>query len=638
MIAVSLLFGASALSVQADDNRSGTVYRGLHPAGMWLELGDDGNNSYALSIIDGMPGFAAEPLTVPMRTDTSASGCRLVPLEPGVNISVEGCPGGGAVSANVVIGAVTGNTILQPVGWSGSFVWGEASRPLGPVRQSCSLQRLRAAEALVGTVLQPSLAALATEASAMPVATTDPAQVLPRLRSERLRAYSMLQLSEIEAQQAQRIEDAVAGRPVLGRRIPMSEATQQKNEFDARVTNSPQRQQARQELLQIDRALAEIYDVSAAGRRNEAVSRLQRQTAPAALVALDQVLAARQPSRIDQLVGLEGMIGELDVCMAAISPGSQARAHTAVRQSLVARSGELAEALRIAMANAADSAAANTALAQFEGNQVIRDALQTGGQGAALTGARNRVTQLAQAEQQAREAEARRVAAAEAAAERAANAATSSGGSRGLQVGTVSRSVVYVMTRSGTGSGFIVAPGVVVTNVHVIEGFQNVEILVNGRRYRDRKPGRVIAQYPIHDIAVVRVEDLDGQIARIATADPAQGSRVWAFGFPGLAHSFDVDPVYSATLTEGIVSRPLYEGITIQSERRGTTRLVQHTAEISPGNSGGPLFDACNRVVGVNTQMSSERSSQILVSVSSGILPELLRQAGVTPAVSAGRC
>lgn len=673
-----ILLGALALAaagfslngVLASDERAGTVYRGLHPGGFWLELGEDGNGSYALSLMDGMPGFAAEPLTVPMQADTSSGSCRLVPLEPGVAISVDGCPGGSAFSGNILIGEVSGTTVLQPVGWGGSFVWGEAARPPVAARQSCTMQRLRAAEGIGGTVLQPALAALAAEAAALPVSSADPATVLPRLRADRLRAYSMLQLSPIEAEQARRIEDAIAGRPVLGRRVPMAEATQQKMEFDARVTNSPQRVQARQQLLQIDRALAEIYDVASASRNTQAVTRLQAETAPNAMAALNQILAVRQPARIEQLLALEPLIGELDVCLAAIAPGSAAQAHPAVRQSLAARAGELAEMLGIAMANARTSADALSALGPFENNQVIRSALQAGGQAGALTAARARVTQLAQAEeaarlaeQRAREEEERRLAAAA-----AALAATPSGGGGGrrFDASRVQRSVVFIYYtypctgrdgRRGTcgsrGSGFVVAPGVVVTNAHVVDGSDRANssgllVVLNGDPAYNARPATLVRRHDRVDMAIIRVPGLSGVPVPIAANEPELGRNLWVYGFPAEADlsSGDIwdravegdDRPIAASLSNGIISRVVTGTPAFHRGRLGEARLVQYSAVSSGGGSGGPVFDDCHRVIAIHSQGNTGELSEFNNGVSTTVLPQLLRDAGVTPTVSAARC
>lgn len=653
----ALAIATSLTSATADPERAGTVYRGLHPGGMWLELGDDGNGSYALSIMDGMPGFAPEPITIPMVADQGNGGCRLIPVEPNVAIFVEGCPGGNALSPTISIGTVTGQTIMQPVGWRGSFVWGGATEALGPVRQSCTMQRLRAADGLAGTVLQPALAALATEAAAAPSEANDPVATLPKLRAERLRAYAALQLSPIEAEQAQRIEDAIAGKPVLGRRVGLAEATQQKMEFDARVTNSPQRTQARQQLLQIDRALSEIYDVSASARRVNSTQKLKVQTAPAALGALKEVLAARQPSRITQLVALEGVAGELDVCLAAITPGTQPVAHTAVRQSLTARAGELAEMVNLSVRNATDSAAAATALAPFEGNQVIREALQAGGYGETFTTARARIIQLAQNEQKAREEEERKA--------NALAAAMVSGGGRaggsGFNAARVERSVVFIYytmrNRKGNytsrGSGFIVAPNIVVTNSHVVslepgdERTSPIMVIVNGNSAANAKEATVLTKNDRVDMAILRVPGIGGTIVPIAAQEPSVGTNLWVYGFPAeadLATGRLVDRVLRgddrpivASLSAGIASRVI-TGRTVQGGDLGESRLVQYNAVSSGGGSGGPVFDACHRVIAIHAQGTTAELSEFNNGVSTTVLPKLLRDVGVTPAVSNGRC
>ncbi|MCY1647791.1 trypsin-like peptidase domain-containing protein [Caulobacter sp. SL161] len=644
----AILLGTTLLLCsEASGQRAGTVYRGLHPGGMWVELGDDGHGAFALSILDGMPGFAAEPLTVPMRLDRGTGGCRLTPLEQGLAIGIDGCPGGSAFSANITIGAVTGATVLQPVGWEGSFAWSDTRTPLGAVRQSCALQRLRGDKSVAGTVLESALAALASEAAAVPAASTDPAQTLPSLRAERLRSYSVLQLSAIEAEQARRIEDAVAGRAVLGRRVPMAEATQQKMEFDARVTNSPQRVQARQRLLYVDRSLSEIYDVAVARRRTDATRRLQQQLAPAALTALQQTLSARQPSRIEHLVALEGVVGDLDACLAAIDPAAtHAQAHAAVRRSLASRAGELSEAINIAMASATDSDGAATVLAPFENNQAVREAMQAAGQGAVLAQARARITRLAQAEQRA-----------------AAAMMTAAGGGRGgggFSAARVRRSVVFVYYESekggsrytSRGTGFVVAPNIVVTNAHVVEVDEGRRtspylVIVNGDGAPKKLEATVLLSNNRVDMAILRVPGLQGTPVPIATREPSIGADLWVYGFPAEADGATGsivsrvlrgdDRPLEASLSRGVVSR-IVTGRTVQGGELGETRLVQYNAVSSGGGSGSPVFDACHRIIAIHAQGTSSDASEFNNGVSTTVLTGMLRSVGVTPAVSSAAC
>jgi len=612
-------------------SRPGTVYRGVLTGGIWVELAEDGSGRAELVVLDGLPGGAPEPRFFGLQASYPQGRCVLRGADTGVQI--DGCPSGGTFKAGVTLGQLTGQALLQPVGWEGSFAWLADTGEVGNVRRTCALTGLARAPGLNGTPFLPAISALAADATVMPVMTGSLSQSLSKLRADRLRAYSSIALTPAEAARAREVEEAVAGRPVYGRTVPLAEATRDRMAFDQQVANTPQRVQARQELLQIDRALAEVYDPTASLRRTAALSRMRSQGVANARRALDETLLARQPASIVDLITLEGLVAELDGCVASLGVAGAANARAQVRSALTSRASEIVEIMHLAMANKS-SADARAALAVFENSSAVREALRDGGQADALAAAQSRVRQIAQSEERERQ-EAER--AARAAAARDAIPPTTGVGA--FQASRVSRAVVDITNVEGRGggSGFIVAPGIVVTNVHVVEGGRTFQVVVNGGTRKDAKTGRVIAQYPIHDIAILRVEGLAGQTVSIASREPAQGQGVWAMGFPGLADSFKTDDVTSATLTMGIVSR-IYGGRTIQGQGAGETRLVQHTAEIAPGNSGGPLFDACHRVVGVNTQTVARNASQFLVAVSATFLPELLRQAGVTPSVSAGRC
>jgi S1-C subfamily serine protease len=265
-------------------------------------------------------------------------------------------------------------------------------------------------------------------------------------------------------------------------------------------------------------------------------------------------------------------------------------------------------------------------------------ALRQAGRSDIFVALRGQVTQIAQAEERAR-LDGERRAAQQAAADRIAP--TASGGR--FQSERLSRSVVMLFNYAGssTGSGFIVAPEIVVTNMHVVTPEGELYAVNDGSNLQARVRAQVIYRSDVHDIAILRVPGLTGQIVELAGPEPSRGADVWASGFPGLAdraRQMDQNSQRIASMTRGIVSR-VYDGHTSFSQGRGSpSRLVQHDANVFHGNSGGPLFDVCNRVIGVNTQIRNEDGLTVFYAVSATVLPYLLRQAGVTPRVSQSRC
>ncbi|MEO0478283.1 MAG: trypsin-like peptidase domain-containing protein [Planctomycetota bacterium] len=166
----------------------------------------------------------------------------------------------------------------------------------------------------------------------------------------------------------------------------------------------------------------------------------------------------------------------------------------------------------------------------------------------------------------------------------------------------VAPSVVHIRaapTRLGenesTGTGFVWdANGYVVTNQHVVDGRQQVQVRFSGRR---EFPAQVVGVNIKEDIAVLKLlQPLSGlRPIPIGSSDDLRvGQSVFAIGNPfGLTRS----------LSAGIISAL---GRVIQS--RGRSRIegaIQTDAAINPGNSGGPLLDSAGLLIGMNTAIYS---------------------------------
>lgn len=143
----------------------------------------------------------------------------------------------------------------------------------------------------------------------------------------------------------------------------------------------------------------------------------------------------------------------------------------------------------------------------------------------------------------------------------------------------------------GQGSGFIISPdGLVLTNAHVVRDAKQVTVKLSDRR---EFAAQVLGSDPATDIAVLRV-DAKG-LPTVQLGDPKQvqvGDYVLAIGAP---YGFE------QTATQGIVSA---KGRSLPGE--SGVPFIQTDAAVNPGNSGGPLFDAAGRVVGVNAQIYSQ--------------------------------
>ena len=143
-------------------------------------------------------------------------------------------------------------------------------------------------------------------------------------------------------------------------------------------------------------------------------------------------------------------------------------------------------------------------------------------------------------------------------------------------------SVVSINTRFGHGSGFFIAPDLIMTNHHVVGNSQFMRLtLLTGRKIL----GEVIRHHPKRDIAIIQVER-SGQIPIPIRTEPLKiAEEVYAIG----------SPLYrklSGTVTKGIVSK-------FATNRAGMEN-IQADVDIQGGNSGGPLLDKNGNLVGIS--------------------------------------
>jgi len=175
---------------------------------------------------------------------------------------------------------------------------------------------------------------------------------------------------------------------------------------------------------------------------------------------------------------------------------------------------------------------------------------------------------------------------------------------------------------SGMGSGVIVsASGYVLTNNHVVEGADLIEVILNDRR---RARAKVIGTDPDSDLAVLKIELDRLPVMVLGNSDDLQvGDQVLAIGNP-----FGV----GQTVTGGIVSALGRNQLGINTFEN----FIQTDAAINPGNSGGALVDVNGNLLGINTAIYSRSGGSlgigfaIPVATAKQVLDGIVKEGRVT--------
>jgi serine protease Do len=174
------------------------------------------------------------------------------------------------------------------------------------------------------------------------------------------------------------------------------------------------------------------------------------------------------------------------------------------------------------------------------------------------------------------------------------------------------------------GTGFIISDdGYIVTNNHVIEGADKIEVRINNKeKYTAKLVGRDTAT----DLALLKV-DTKQRLTPLQLGDSEKlrvGEWVMAIGDP-LA--------FDKTVTVGVVSAKQRSGLTADPATRSFENYIQTDAAINFGNSGGPLLNVNGEVIGINTAIFRPAQNigfAVPVNTLKQILPQLRDKGKVT--------
>lgn len=174
----------------------------------------------------------------------------------------------------------------------------------------------------------------------------------------------------------------------------------------------------------------------------------------------------------------------------------------------------------------------------------------------------------------------------------------------------------------GSGSGVIITKdGYIVTNNHVIDNANNIEVTLNDNRtYK----AVIVGTDPSTDIALIKIEAEDLPFMKYGNSDDLKiGEWVLAVGNP-----FNL----TSTVTAGIVSAKSRSINILSNQQRtlGIESFIQTDAAVNPGNSGGALVNSKGELIGINTAIASQTGSYtgysfaVPVSIVSKVVADLM--------------
>jgi serine protease Do len=156
------------------------------------------------------------------------------------------------------------------------------------------------------------------------------------------------------------------------------------------------------------------------------------------------------------------------------------------------------------------------------------------------------------------------------------------------------------LPQMASGSGAVISEdGYIVTNNHVIEGADDINVTLSNQKSFKAK---LVATDPSSDLAIIKIEAKGLPFLLYGNSDEAQvGQWVLAVGYP---------LTLEATVTAGIISA---KGRTLDINRRQSKSpvesFIQTDAAVNPGNSGGPLITTDGKLIGINSAIASPTGS-----------------------------
>ena len=177
-----------------------------------------------------------------------------------------------------------------------------------------------------------------------------------------------------------------------------------------------------------------------------------------------------------------------------------------------------------------------------------------------------------------------------------------------LELATV---LILAQSNSGVqiGTGFFIAPGIILTNQHVVGKIKS-NLYVIGNFQNNITKAKIITiskqkkrDYAILEVPITNIKPL------ILNTHIQRTQKISTWGFPSAIT--DIDPKFKALISGANTKVPevIYSEGTVSAIMEQNPSLIVHTAIVSQGNSGGPLVNEKGEVVGINTYIKLDKAS-----------------------------
>ncbi len=163
-----------------------------------------------------------------------------------------------------------------------------------------------------------------------------------------------------------------------------------------------------------------------------------------------------------------------------------------------------------------------------------------------------------------------------------------------FNINNLRSNIVTIRIGQGHGSGFFIGNnGYLLTNAHVVGDSKSVQIITSSGMEIE---GQVIRKSKSRDVSLIKVPLKITNSLYLKFEIPDIASDVYAAGTP-------IDEALKTTVTKGIISN-------IRVDNASGLKFIQADASISPGNSGGPLFDKFGNVIGISVAKYNTNSAE----------------------------